>query len=85
MYEYTRNDKKSKFIDINGVKMGSCLAPFMYRDKGKAPDDVSISVSCPTSSTYSNIHINKGEAVNVYVNGQFVYGPIVGDANIEIK
>ena len=57
----------------------------MYKDKGKAPDDVSISVSCSTSSTYSNIHINKGEAVNVYVNGQFVYGPIVGDANIEIK
>ena len=45
MYEYTRNDEKSKFRDINGVKMGSCFAPFMYKDKGKAPDDVSISVS----------------------------------------
>ena len=85
MYEYTRNDKKSKFSDINGVKTGSCFAPFMYRDKGKAPDDISISVSCSSSSTYSNTHINEGKAVNVYVNGQFVYGPIVGDANIEIK
>ena len=85
MYEFTRNDKKSKFSDINGVKMGSGCAPVMYKDKGKAPDEVAISVSCSTSSTYSNIHINKGEAVNVYVNGQFVYGPIVGDANIEIK
>ena len=29
MYEYTRNDKKNNFRDINGVKMGSCFAPFM--------------------------------------------------------
>ena len=85
MYEFTHNDKKSKFSDINGVKTGSCFAPFMYRDKGKAPDDISISVNCSSSSTYSNTHISNGEAVNVYVNGQFVYGPIVGDANIEIK
>ena len=30
------------------------------------------------------VHVSQGEAVNIFVNGQFVYGPIIGNAEISI-
>lgn len=76
---------------INGVKMGSVFQGLYEANKikeEKAADEnideyefSSVSV-CGQETT---VHVNDGQAVNIFVNGKFVYGPVVGEADVTLK
>ena len=79
---------------INGVKMGSVFQGLYEANKIKEQkaedryDDGSGYVEFPSSCYLGSetcVHVSQGEAVNIFVNGQFIYGPIVGEADISIR
>ena len=79
---------------INGVKMGSVFHGLYEANKIKEQkavdrcDDESGYVEFPSSCYLGSetcVHVSQGRAVNIFVNGQFVYGPIVGEADISIR
>ena len=79
---------------INGVKMGSVFQGLYEANKIKEKmnscncDDGYIEMKPVYSSvsvgSKTCVHVSQGEAVNIFVNGQFVYGPIIGNAAISI-
>ena len=72
---------------INGVKMGG-VCEGLYAAKRCNNYGYEESYSSYNNNDDSNVaivHVADGSAVNIFVNGQFVYGPIIGCADITIK
>ena len=72
---------------INGVKMGG-VCEGLYAAKRCNNYGHEESYSSYNNNDDSNtaiVHVADGSAVNIFVNGQFVYGPIIGYADITIK
>lgn len=77
---------KSRFNSINGVKMGSMCEIFSSNFcKDKASDDDGTCIEFGDEGDKLNIEIKDGKAVNLFIDGKYVYGPVTGNQTITIK
>ena len=68
---------------INGVRMGCSTA--LLNNPNILDENNYITKNINISNQNTSIHVCKGQAVNIFLNGEFIYGPIIGEADISIK